>query len=127
MIEVEFSITSPLNSPDGTLMDHVTARVAEPYSLVGELLTAELDRTYAHLYEDVLGIRKRYLSGEPTQYDGGGEGYYLNISDGIVAIETIFDEPPRTCNVPEEQFWPVIDQWMEFVESHNNENHGTSK
>ena len=115
MIAARFFVSSPENSPPGSLFGHPTVITQPPHELVGQFLTAEIDSTRCPLFEDLPQALTEIASGQLPSYQGGGEGHLLAISKEGVRIDTLYAEPANVDEVPLADFRDLLDRWLAFV------------
>ena len=118
MITARFFISSPENSPPGSLYGHPTVITEPPHELLGQFLTAEIDSRRCPLFKVLPKVLAQVESGELSRYHGGGEGHVLAIAQKLVRIETIYSQQAIVVEILLDDFREVLDQWTAFVRQH---------
>jgi hypothetical protein len=112
-IPARIFVTDSLNSP-GCLAGHPTVITDPPWELAGQFLTG-LDTGRNWLLQRLPRFLRECASGKRDEYKGGTECFDLTIKGESVRLETVYVEPPASCDLPVEPFLRLVQDWREFV------------
>jgi hypothetical protein len=116
LIPARMFVSDPQNSP-GCLMGHPTVITDSPWELVGQFLTSEMDSSRIWLFQRLPRFLQECASGQRSEYNGGTEGFNLEVQEQVVRLKTVHADPPLSCEVPLEPFQELFQQWRKFVRS----------
>jgi hypothetical protein len=113
-IPARMFVTDPLAYP-GCLAGHPTVVTAAPWELVGQFLTGEMDSSRGQLFQHLPRFLRECAEGIRSEYIGGTEGFDLEIRGHVVRLETVYADPPGSCEIPLDLFQDLLERWRMFV------------
>lgn len=113
-IPARMFVSDEQNSP-GCLAGHPTVLTNPPWELVGQFLTCELDRSRGWLFRNLPRFLRECAEERRAEYVGGTELFDVLVRGNAMRLDTVYADPPASCEVPLEPFRELLDRWRAFV------------
>jgi hypothetical protein len=115
MINTTFYISDPSNSPPDSLYGRAVARTEPPYQLLGQFLTSELYSVESPGFIELQTALERLLTVQSGEYLGGTEGFDIRATPNRVSLQSVYIDPPASCQLPTPDVLDVLRKWRLFL------------